>query len=301
MSIFSGIWIPLVTPFDGGFVDHASLDRLVRYYAGAGVSGFVALGTTGEPAALSDAEQSAVLATVIAAAGPVPVVAGVSGNNTLSLCEKVEVLNDKPIAGILAAAPYYIRPSQAGVIGYFEALADKCRAPVILYDIPARTGVRLELPTLLELAGHERIVAVKDCGGELNKTLELILDGRLQILCGEDIEMFGALCAGASGAITASAHILPERFVAMARAIKEDRLADARVLWHALVPLVFAAFAEPNPGPVKGALARCGLIRNELRPPMMPAGIELMQTWDAMLKASGQRELFRSSGDVPMR
>ncbi|MBN3754764.1 4-hydroxy-tetrahydrodipicolinate synthase [Paraburkholderia sp. Tr-20389] len=293
MSIFSGIWIPLVTPFDGHSVDHVSLDRLVRYYAGAGVSGFVALGTTGEPAGLSEEEQTAVLSTVITAAGTLPVVAGVSGNNTTSVCEKLEALNDKSIAGVLAAAPYYIRPSQAGIVGHFEAIADKSRVPVILYDIPARTGVRLELPTLLELAGHERIVALKDCGGELDKTLALILDGRLQVLCGEDLEMFGALCVGASGAIAASAHLLPERFVAMARALEEGRLADARVLWHALVPLVRASFAEPNPGPVKAALARCGLIRNELRPPMTPVSDELIATWDEMFKASGQRELFR--------
>ncbi|WP_321786265.1 4-hydroxy-tetrahydrodipicolinate synthase [Paraburkholderia sp. J94] len=283
MSSFSGIWIPLVTPFNQGAVDHEALDALVRHYARAGVAGFVALGTTGEPAALDDREQDAVLATVLAAAGPLPVVAGVSGNHTASVRERVEALNDTPIAGVLAAAPYYIRPSQAGVIGHFTALADASRKPFILYDIPARTGVRLELATLLELAGHERIVAVKDCGGSLDKTLALILDGRLQVLCGEDIEMFGALCAGASGAIAASAHLLPERFVAMAQAVREGRLADARALWHALVPLVRAAFAEPNPGPVKAALARCGLIRNELRAPMTSVSAELEATLGSLV------------------
>ncbi|CAG9240267.1 4-hydroxy-tetrahydrodipicolinate synthase [Paraburkholderia tropica] len=283
MSSFSGIWIPLVTPFNQGAVDHEALDALVRHYARAGVAGFVALGTTGEPAALDDREQDAVLATVLAAAGPLPVVAGVSGNHTASVRERVEALNDTPIAGVLAAAPYYIRPSQAGVIGYFTALADASRKPFILYDIPARTGVRLELATLLELAAHERIVAVKDCGGSLDKTLALILDGRLQVLCGEDIEMFGALCAGASGAIAASAHLLPECFVAMAQAVREGRLADARALWHALVPLVRAAFAEPNPGPVKAALARSGLIRNELRAPMTSVSAELEATLGSLV------------------
>lgn len=275
MSVFSGIWIPLVTPFNAGEVDHAALDALVRHYAGAGVAGFVALGTTGEPAALDAREQDAVLATVLAAAGDLPVVAGVSGNHTASVCERVRELNDQPVAGVLAAAPYYIRPSQAGVIGHFAAIADASRKPVILYDIPARTGVRLELPTLLELAGHERIVAVKDCGGSLDKTLALILDRRLQVLCGEDLEMFGAMCAGASGAIAASAHLLPERFVAMARLLREGNLAEARALWHTLAPIVRASFAEPNPAPVKAALAHCGLIRNELRAPMTRASDEL--------------------------
>jgi 4-hydroxy-tetrahydrodipicolinate synthase len=278
MSEFSGIWIPLITPFNAGAVDHEALDALVRHYVGAGVAGFVALGTTGEPAALDEAEQDAVLATVLAAAGGLPVVAGVSGNHTAAVCERIAALNEQPIAGVLAAAPYYIRPSQAGVIGHFAALADASRKPLIVYDIPARTGVRIELPSLLELAAHERIVAVKDCGGSLDKTLALILDGRLQVLCGEDIEMFGAMCAGASGAIAASAHLRPERFVAMAHALREGLLADARAIWHTLVPLVRASFAEPNPGPVKAALAACGRIRNELRAPMTRVSGELEES-----------------------
>jgi 4-hydroxy-tetrahydrodipicolinate synthase len=279
MSEFSGIWIPLITPFNAGAVDHAALGALVRHYVEAGVAGFVALGTTGEPAALDDDEQDAVLATVLAtvlaAAGRLPVVVGVSGNHTAAVCARLAALNEQPIAGVLAAAPYYIRPSQAGVIGHFTALADASRKPLIVYDIPARTGVRIELPSLLELAAHERIVAVKDCGGSLEKTLALILDGRLQVLCGEDIEMFGAMCAGASGAIAASAHLRPERFVEMARALRDGRLADARAIWHTLVPLVRASFAEPNPGPVKAGLAACGLIRNELRAPMTHVSAEL--------------------------
>ncbi|HEV3428555.1 MAG TPA: 4-hydroxy-tetrahydrodipicolinate synthase [Paraburkholderia sp.] len=283
MSSFSGIWIPLVTPFNGGAVDHEALDALVRHYVQAGVAGFVALGTTGEPAALDEREQDAVLATVLASAGDLPVVAGVSGNHTQSVCERIAALNGTPVAGVLAAAPYYIRPSQAGVIGHFAALADASRKPVILYDIPARTGVTLALSTLLELAGHERIVAVKDCGGSLDKTLALILDGRLQVLCGEDLDMFGMMCAGASGAIAASAHVLPERFVAMERALRDGRLDEARAIWHTLVPLVRATFAEPNPGPVKAALARQGLLRNELRAPMTRVSDELEETLGKLL------------------
>lgn len=289
MSLFSGIWIPLVTPFDHGAVDHRALDALVRHYARAGVAGFVALGTTGEPAALNGREQDAVLATVLDAAGALPVVVGVSGNHTASVCERIDALNGLPIAGVLASAPYYIRPSQAGLVAHFTALADASRKPLIVYDIPQRTGVQLELPTLLELAGHERIVATKDCGGSLDKTLALIADGRLQVLCGEDLDMFGALCAGAGGAIAASAHVWPERFVAMARMLREGRLADARALWHTLVPLVRAMFAEPNPAPVKAALAQCGLIRNELRAPMTVVSDGLERELAEMLNRQADR------------
>ncbi|QQC67193.1 4-hydroxy-tetrahydrodipicolinate synthase [Paraburkholderia ginsengisoli] len=290
MSDFSGIWIPLITPFADGAVDHAALRSLVRRYADAGAAGLVALGTTGEPAALDAAEQDAVLATILDAARgepgatgarPLPVLVGVSGNHTASMLERIEQLNALPIAGVLIAAPYYIRPSQAGIIGHFTALADASDKPVVLYDIPYRTGVRLELDTLLTLAAHPRIQAVKDCAGSLDTTLALIRDGRLQVLAGEDVAIFTTLCLGGSGAIAASAHLRPERFVALYRALTHGRLDDGRRLFHALAPLIQAAFAEPNPAPVKALLAAQGLIRNELRMPMTRASDALV----ARLKA----------------
>src|SRR5580698_4174304 len=124
MSIFSGVWIPVVTPFTDGAVDHAALRALVARYARAGVAGLVALGTTGEPAALDEAEQESVLATILSAAGDMPVIAGVSGNQTANLRERIAQLNEQPLAGLLVSAPYYIRPSQAGLIDYFVTLAD---------------------------------------------------------------------------------------------------------------------------------------------------------------------------------
>lgn len=288
MSIFSGIWIPLITPFADGAVDHAALRALVRRYADAGVAGIVALGTTGEPAALDAAEQDAVLATILEAAqprgnasaaqnAPLPVVVGVSGNNTASMRERIQELNSLPIAGVLMAAPYYVRPSQAGIVSHFKALADASDKPVVLYDIPQRTGVRLELDTLLTLAAHPRIQAVKDCAGSLDTTLALIRDGRLQVLAGEDMQMFNTLCMGGSGAIAASAHVRTERFVALYRALAAGALDEARGIFHTLVPLIHALFAEPNPAPVKASLALQGLIRDELRLPMTRASEILAQ------------------------
>jgi 4-hydroxy-tetrahydrodipicolinate synthase len=290
MSDFSGIWIPLITPFADGAVDHAALRALVRRYADAGVAGLVALGTTGEPAALDAAEQDAVLATILDAARGVqaasgefgaagaralPVLVGVSGNHTASMRERIEQLNALPIAGVLIAAPYYIRPSQAGIVGHFTALADASDKPVVLYDIPYRTGVRLELDTLLTLAAHPRIQAVKDCAGSFDTTLALIRDGRLQVLAGEDIAIFNSLCLGGSGAIAASAHLRPRSFVALHRALTDGRLDEGRRIFHGLAPLIHAAFAEPNPAPVKALLAAQGLIRDELRMPMTRASAAL--------------------------
>jgi 4-hydroxy-tetrahydrodipicolinate synthase len=285
MSIFSGIWVPVVTPFAGGAVDHAVLRRLVHFYAEAGVAGLVALGTTGEPAALEPAEQDAALATILAEAGALPVLAGVAGNQAASLRSRIAQLNELPVAGVLISAPYYIRPSQAGLIEHFTSLADLSSKPVVLYDIPYRTGVRLELATLLTLAAHPRIQAIKDCAGSLDTTLALILDGRLQVLAGDDINLFNTLCMGGSGAIAASAHVQPERFVALYRALKEGRLDDGRAIFHSLAPLIQALCSEPNPGPVKAALAGLGLIRNELRAPMTPASDELHERLRQLLAA----------------
>jgi 4-hydroxy-tetrahydrodipicolinate synthase len=286
MSIFSGIWVPLITPFADGAVDHAALRALVRRYADAGVAGLCALGTTGEPATLDAAEQDAVLATILDEVQgyahkhwerrqPLPVLVGVSGNHTASMLERIGQLNRLPIAGVLMAAPYYIRPSQAGIVAHFTALADASDKPVVLYDIPYRTGVRLELDTLLTLAAHPRIQAVKDCAGSLDTTLTLIRDGRLQVLTGEDMQIFNSLCLGGSGAIAASAHGHPERFVALYDALAAGRLAEGRRMFHALAPLIEALFAEPNPAPVKALLAAQGLIRDELRMPMTRAGAAL--------------------------
>jgi 4-hydroxy-tetrahydrodipicolinate synthase len=289
MSDFSGIWVPLITPFADGAVDHAALRTLVRRYADAGIAGLVALGTTGEPAALDAAEQDAVLTTILdeaqaasRGAQPLPVLVGVSGNHTASMRERIEQLNPLPIAGLLIAAPYYIRPSQAGIVGHFTALADASDKPVMLYDIPYRTGVRLELDTLLTLAAHPRIQAVKDCAGSLDTTLALIRDARLQVLAGEDLALFNTLCLGGSGAIAASAHLRPERFVALYRALAEGRLEEGRRIFHALVPLIQLAFAEPNPAPVKALLARQGLIRDELRMPMTRASAALAERLSAL-------------------
>ncbi|WP_206998006.1 4-hydroxy-tetrahydrodipicolinate synthase [Trinickia mobilis] len=268
MGMFSGIWVPLVTPFERGAVDYAALRALVERYAKAGVSGLVALGTTGEPAALSEAESDEVLAAILQAARGLPVLVGVSGNQTARLAERVARISALPAAGILVSAPYYIRPSQAGLIDHFTQLADASAKPVVLYDIPYRTGVRLELDTLFALAAHPRIQAIKDCAGSAETTLALILDGRLQVLAGEDSNIFHTLCMGGSGAIAASAHLRPERFVAMYRALAEGRLVEGRAIYHELAPLVRALVSEPNPAPVKAALAAQGLLRNELRAPM---------------------------------
>ncbi|PLQ02513.1 4-hydroxy-tetrahydrodipicolinate synthase [Cupriavidus pauculus] len=276
---FQGIWLPLVTPFVDNTadraVDHVALRRMVMHYRATGLAGFVVCGSTGEAAALDEPEQLAVLDTVLEAAAGLPVVMGLAGNHLGHAMARLERLNSRPLAGVLAPAPYYIRPSQAGLRDWFARLADAARAPLVLYDIPYRTGATLTLDTLLALADHDNIVAIKDCGGNAQTTQALIADGRLSVLAGEDHQLLGTLALGGRGAIIASAHFRPELFVEIWRAVEVGRLADARRLFHALMPLMLALFAEPNPGPAKALLARLGWLADTLRPPMTSASPEL--------------------------
>ena len=176
---FSGLWIPLITPFAGDAVDHPALTRLVQHYAAAGVNGFVVCGSTGEAAALDKHEQLAVLDTVLAAAGALPVVMGLSGYHLGQPIAWVKELAQRPIAGLLVPPPHYIRPAQAGLVQWFTALADASGTPLVVYDIPYRTGCHITLETLLALAAHPNVQAIKDCGGDAGKTQALITDGRL--------------------------------------------------------------------------------------------------------------------------
>jgi 4-hydroxy-tetrahydrodipicolinate synthase len=286
---FSGIWVPLVTPFNEGKVDHAALGALTRYYADAQVAGVVALGTTGEAAALDSDEQLAVVDTVLEAAGNMPVIVGLAGNHAGHVREGLQRFCTRPIAGLLTPAPYYIRPSQQALVEYFTQLADLSSVPLVLYDIPYRTGVRFELETLLTLAAHPRIQAIKDCAGSLDTTQALIADGRLQVLAGEDLNSFNTFCLGGSGAIAASAHIRPDLFVAMFRAVAEQNLIRGRAIYHALAPFMRMMFVESNPAPVKAALALQGRLQNELREPMLCASDSLTERLQQALLALDQR------------
>ncbi len=272
---FAGLWIPLVTPFADGAVDHAALRALVRRLKPSGIAGFVACGSTAEAAALDRQEQLAVLDTVLDAAAGMPVVMGASGCHLGQMRDWIATLATRPLAGLLLSAPSYVRPAQDGLRHWFRSLADASPAPLIVYDIPYRTGVTLARETLLALAAHPNIRAVKDCGGDPSKTAALIADGRLQVLAGEDAQIFGSVALGAAGAIAASAHWQTERFVQVLQRLAQQRLDDARQLWHALLPRIEALAAEPNPAPIKALLAQAGWLRNELRAPMVPASAAL--------------------------
>lgn len=277
MTSFSGIWVPLITPFHNGEIDFSAIRCLARHIADAGVAGLVVCGSTGEASSLDDDEQLTVLDAVLQGVPDCPVVMGLSGNNMAQLLERLRQLQHRPIRGLLVPPPYYIRPSQAGLLEYYRTLADASAVPLILYNIPYRTGVNIELDTMREIARHEQIVALKDCGGNQAVTMQLIADGALDVLAGEDLQTLSTLCLGGSGAILASAHIRPDLFVRLIRHIWDEELHEAQQIFYRLLPMIRLLFEEPNPAPLKAALAMMGLAHDELRAPMQQAAPPLKE------------------------
>ncbi|HJV73526.1 MAG TPA: 4-hydroxy-tetrahydrodipicolinate synthase [Noviherbaspirillum sp.] len=271
MTSFTGIWVPLVTPFQHGEIDFSALQALSREVMEAGVSGIVVCGSTGEAAALSEEEQLAVLDAILEIVPARKVVMGLAGNNLRAVVERQKHIQQRALAGLLVPPPYYIRPSQSGLIEYFQTLADNASIPLILYNIPYRTGVAMEFDTIRMIAQHERVHAIKDCGGDAMLTMRLIAESSLQVLAGEDHQLLSTLSLGGTGAILASAHIRPDLFVRVAAAISAGNLGEARDTYYHLLPMIRLLFQEPNPAPLKAALSMMGKMRDELRAPMQAA------------------------------
>lgn len=269
MKSIHGIWVPLVTPFRQGQVDLDAVQRLASNLVTKGIHGLVVCGTTGEACALDDSEQETLLDAVFAAVGrDCPVLMGLGGSDTRSVVEQARRYDEHDIAGFLVAAPAYVRPSQEGLLRHFEAIAQNTGHDIVLYNIPSRTGVNIELPTLQALARNPRFVAIKECGGDINQLVDVINETSLAVLGGDDALILPTLCLGGRGAIAASAHIRPDLFVALYDRMQSGDLAEARAIFQRLLPLIRTLFSEPNPGPVKAALARGGWVKDELRLPM---------------------------------
>ncbi len=269
---FRGIWVPLATPMDHGEIDLARLQTLADRLIADGAHGLVVCGTTGEAPQLDLAEQSAVLSAVLETAHRrCPVLMGVGGSDTYAAAAKVREFDDTELAGYLVGTPAYVRPSQEGLLRHFETIADATDRPIVLYNVPARTGVNLELATARTLAQHPQFAAIKEAGGSLQRMKDLVRHTPLAMLCGDDALLFAALCAGGHGAISAAAHIRVDLFVQVYDLVHAGHLAEAMTLFDHLLPMIHLLFSEPNPAPLKAALAMQGLLRDELRLPMTPA------------------------------
>jgi len=272
MLEIEGIWVPLITPFRAGQLDLPAAQALARRLVDQGVDGLVVCGTTGEPATMDEAEQSRLLAAVLEAVdGACPVLFGLAGYDTATVAARAAALDASGAAGLLISAPYYVRPSQEGLRRHFEAVAQATELPIVLYNIPYRTGVNIALDTARALAQNPRFVAIKESGaGNLAQLQGLIETTPLKVMSGEDELIFITCCLGGHGAISAAAHLRPDLYRRMIDHIRRGELPAARAITRVLQPMIRLLFSEPNPGPIKAALALQGEIAEELRLPMTP-------------------------------
>jgi len=300
-SRLQGLWLPLITPFRDGELDEASLRRLVRHYAAGPVDGFILAATSGEGMSLR-ADELERLVTVtrseLSASGRhLPILLGLSGASTAKLLDALDETAAWPIDGYLIASPYYIRPSQRGLVQHFTALADHASWPLVLYNIPYRTAVNLDNETLLQLAEHPNIIGLKDCGADRAQSIDLLArrPSGFRVLTGEDAQYFDALTDGADGAILLSAHLQTEIFASVRTLLKQGNRDAAQAAWDSISELTKLLFAEPSPAPVKYWLAQQGLIDSpEVRLPMVEVSAELAGRLDAEIERRTQPLLRRA-------
>jgi 4-hydroxy-tetrahydrodipicolinate synthase len=274
---FSGVYTALVTPFTAsGAIDEPALRALVKRQIAAGVRGIVPCGTTGESATLDPAEHARVVGIVAdearSAARRIQVVAGAGSNDTRKAIALARVSAEAGADALLVVTPYYNKPTQAGLLAHYRAIADAVDLPIVLYNVPGRTGVNLLPETTLELAKDARFAAVKEASGDLDQASAILRrrPERFSVLSGEDSLTLSMMALGADGVVAVVSNEAPELLVRLVDLARAGRRDEAAACHARLYPLMRANFRESNPIPVKWALARMGLIGGSLRLPLVP-------------------------------
>ena len=271
--MFSGSMVALVTPFKNGQVDWPSLEALVEFHLNNGTNGIVPCGTTGESATLSHAEHDEVIRTVIKAVNKrVPVIAGTGSNSTDEAVRLTKEAERSGADGALMISPYYNRPTQEGIYQHYKKVASEVGIPLIVYNIPGRTGSKIEPETLARLAEIENVAGVKEATGSVDQAIDVIrlCGDRLAVYSGEDSLIYSLMSLGGKGVISTVANVAPRQTAQLAEACLAGRWDEGRKLQFQLIPLIRSLFIETNPIPVKTALALMGKCGGELRLPMTP-------------------------------
>lgn len=288
-NIFKGLGIALVTPFlSDGSVDYKSLQRLVEYQIQNGADFFCILATTGETPCLTAEEKERIKNLVVELnKGRLPILMGCGGNNTAAVVEELRTADLSGIDGILSVCPYYNKPSQEGLYQHFKAIAKASPLPVVLYNVPGRTGINLKPETTVRLAKDcENIVAIKEASGSLEQVDEIIKNRPVgfDVISGDDALTFSMIASGAAGVISVIGNALPKEFSRMIRYEFRGEYEPARKIHHRFTELYSLLFVDGNPAGVKALLHEMGFIENELRLPLVPTRITTMQKMAAILK-----------------
>ena len=288
-NIFKGLGIALVTPFNAdGEVDYKAIVRLVEYQIQNGADFLCILATTGETPCLSTEEKENIKKLVVDTnRGRLPILMGCGGNNTRAVVEELKTADWTGIDGVLSVCPYYNKPSQEGLYQHFKAIAEASPLPVVLYNVPGRTGINMKSETTVRLARDcENIVAVKEASGSLEQVDEIIKNKpeRFDVLSGDDALTFSMVASGAAGSISVIGNALPKEVSRMIRLEFKGEYEAARTIHHRFTELYSLLFVDGNPAGVKALLHEMGFIENVLRLPLVPTRITTLQKMTEILK-----------------
>jgi 4-hydroxy-tetrahydrodipicolinate synthase len=288
-NIFKGLGIALITPFlEDGSVDYKSLVRLVEYQLANGADFFCILATTGETPTLTAEEKHKIKNTIVdLVGGRVPILMGCGGYNTAAIVEELKTGDFRGINGILSVCPYYNKPSQEGLYQHFKTIAAATKLPIVLYNVPGRTGVNMKAETTVRLA-HDcpNIVAIKEASGNLEQVDEIIKNKprNFDVISGDDALTFPMISCGAVGVISVIGNALPREFSKMIRLQMKGEYDSARKIHHRFIDLFSLLFVDGNPAGVKAMLHEMGYIQNVLRLPLVPTRISTLQRMSEIMK-----------------
>ena len=272
-TIFTGMATALVTPMKAEGIDYDAYGRFIDFQIDHGINALVAMGTTGENATIEHLEQTQVIRyTVERAAGRVPVIAGTGTNNTAHVIENTKRACEAGADAVLVVTPYYNKATQSGLITHFTAVADASTVPVILYNVPGRTGCNIQPGTLAVLAEHPNIVGLKEASGNMAQFMEImrLVGDKIAVYSGEDAITAPMMSMGCKGAISVLSNVVPAKAVAMTDAALAGNFEEAARLQLEMLPLVDALFSQVNPIPVKAAVSAMGFCQDYLRLPLTP-------------------------------
>lgn len=287
--MFKGSFVALVTPFKNGKVDSARMKWLVDYQIDHGTNGLVPCGSTGESATLSHEEHKHVNELVIKAArGRVPVIAGAGSNSTDEALDLVRHAERAGADGVLSVVPYYNKPTPAGLYAHFRTIARATKVPMVLYNIPGRTGVNMPVETVVRLSDEfPNIVGIKEASGQMDYTSQLlssVKNSNFIVMSGDDSLTLSLMALGATGVISVLGNILPHAMSDLVKSWSQGGAERARRLHLSLFPLMRTLFIETNPIPVKAAMEHLGLCREEMRLPLVPVSPENRKKLIAAIK-----------------
>ena len=288
-NIFKGLGIALITPFlEDGSVDYKSLIRLVEYQLNNGADFFCILATTGETPTLTAEEKQKIKDLIVdLVGGRVPILMGCGGNNTAAIVKELQTGDFRGVDGILSVCPYYNKPSQEGLYQHFKTIAAATKLPVVLYNVPGRTGVNLSAATTVRLAHDcDNIVAIKEASGNLEQVDEIIKNKprNFDVISGDDALTFPMISCGAVGVISVIGNALPREFSKMIRLQMKGEYDGARKIHHRFIDLFSLLFVDGNPAGVKAMLHEMGYIENVLRLPLVPTRISTLQRMSEIMK-----------------